>query len=501
MNMSNSSNRTIGLFVGCPDAVVNNVKTRINPNNPDVSPVVRDGRVLVPLRYVAECFGAKVDWDEATSTIRIALERKVAAMTVGSKKCNLLYSEVELEAPLQIINGAAMVPLRTFADVFDKYVFSDSRGLVVVSDLTGSDLIDEYIGRFMTYEKVSIGGAMASEVGYYGTCPESPDGSKIAYVVYDEKPPENSFPSGSLYICNSDLTDHKKIRDIASISWHDGACVLWIDNNTLAYMDKARGNETYIINTNGDVLYGPIQGYIGHGDIPNGLLPLMVDKRTFPNGSNLGPNGVYVFKDGVVTQVADLKKDIGQLKPRLAGGKNPDDWYIYHAQFSTDGTYMAIRLDTGIPLKEKYLISFKSDGTDIRLFEWNYLHQQWYDDSTVYGHDCDWNEKPMFQAKRWDRDSNCIEILAGVGNHMGISPDRKYFVSETQYLTNPVVMRLYRVGNTTPLAILMSEPAGFIWDMRTHVNPSFSRDGKKVYFNKPVGDTIHVYRADISNII
>ncbi len=42
-----------------------------NELNSDVAPVIENGRVLVPLRVIAEKFGAEVVWDAESSTVRI----------------------------------------------------------------------------------------------------------------------------------------------------------------------------------------------------------------------------------------------------------------------------------------------------------------------------------------------------------------------------------------------------------------------------------------------
>lgn len=47
----------------------------------------------------------------------------------------------------------------------------------------------------------------------------------------------------------------------------------------------------------------------------------------------------------------------------------------------------------------------------------------------------------------------------------------------------------------------MNEAEGPVWKMRTHVNPTFSRDGKKIYFNKPVDGMPQVYRVDVSRVM
>ncbi|OQB15593.1 MAG: hypothetical protein BWY15_00305 [Firmicutes bacterium ADurb.Bin193] len=496
---TDTSNRRIGLLIGCPDAIVNNVKTRIDPNDPNVTPIIQDGRTLIPLRFVAECYGANVDWIEDTSTIKIQFERGKVEMVIGSKTMKVNNKEREIDVPAQIIDGRTMVPVRAFADAFEKYTFWDNRGLIIISDLSEKDIVDEYIGKFMVYERVSPEGRMA-EHGYFGTCPESPDGKLIAYVLYDNKPAPDAGLSAGLYICDSDLTNHRKIRDIAETNWEDGSYQIWVDNNHIAYMDMADGGKTYIVNINGEVAYGPYEGYLGHGDAPDGAIPLWVDKTKYPNGSNLGPNGIYIFKDGKITKAVDLEKDFGWLKAELEGSDNTDDWYMYHAELSPGGTHLAIRLDTGKDMQN--LLTCKIDGTDVKLFPGKKpLHQQWYDDSTLFGHDNYWNNLPYQAGRRWDRDGNVLETLSGVGCHLGISPDKRYLASETLYQSNPIVLRLYRVGSIEPLAILSSESPGNVWSMRTHLNPSFSRDGKKVYFNKPIGDMVQLYRVDISNVI
>lgn len=354
------------------------------------------------------------------------------------------------------------------------------------------------------HERVSPPG-QAAEIGYFGTSPESPDGGKIAYIVYDQKPgPESPAGSaGSLYVCDADLGHQVKIRDIARILWEDGARQIWLDNDTLAYMDflPDKGPVTYVIRKNGDMLGGPFEGYLGHGDTPGGSVLLWVDKRQYPNGSSLGSSGIYLYKGGVVQQVVNLEKDFGGLKDRLEGSDDPAEWSMFHAQLSTEGTYINIRLDTKRGFFE-YLVTCRLDGTDVRIFQapQKPLHQQWYDDTTIFAHQRGGGPDQL-KGQRWDRDGRHIGTLSGPGNHMGISPDRKHLVSENIYKSNPVVMKLYRTGNTEPLAVLMSVPPGPVWENTTHVNPAFSRDGKKVYFNKPVDGMPQVYRVDLSDLI
>lgn len=348
----------------------------------------------------------------------------------------------------------------------------------------------------------------ASEIGYFGTSPESPDGKRIAYVLYDGRPTVGgpTEGSGGLYLCDVDLTHHVKIRDIDRIRWEDGAAVIWLDNDSLAYLTYENGDVpvTYVISTSGKVLSGPIEGFLGHGDAPEGSVAMSVDKRQYPKGSKLGSNGIYLYKGGAITKIVDTVRDFGPLKDKMAGNDDARDWNLFHAQLSPEGTFLSIRLDT--EKGKQYLLTCRTDGSDVRFFGQprKPLHQQWFDDSTIFGQEFapkPADGGPRFIGKRWDRDGKELGTIFGVGNHPGISPDRKYVATDNQYELDPVTITLYRIGSTQPIALLMKESPGPVWKLRTHVNPAFSRDGRWVYFHKPVNGVPQVHRVSIDRLI
>ena len=59
-------NTVVKMTVGSMDMYINNQISKM-----DVSPVVVDGRTLAPARYVAEAFGADVQWDPTNNTVVI----------------------------------------------------------------------------------------------------------------------------------------------------------------------------------------------------------------------------------------------------------------------------------------------------------------------------------------------------------------------------------------------------------------------------------------------
>ena len=66
---------TIELWIGKNIAKVNDIDIPIDPNNYKVVPEIINSRTIVPVRFVAENLGAKVDWDGPTQTITIIYNR------------------------------------------------------------------------------------------------------------------------------------------------------------------------------------------------------------------------------------------------------------------------------------------------------------------------------------------------------------------------------------------------------------------------------------------
>ena len=67
----NFNGTVIELWVNNPKARVNGKMKWIDSNNHDVKPIIINSRTMLPLRFVAENLGYKVEWDPTTRTITI----------------------------------------------------------------------------------------------------------------------------------------------------------------------------------------------------------------------------------------------------------------------------------------------------------------------------------------------------------------------------------------------------------------------------------------------
>lgn len=67
----------------------------------DVSPQVNNGRVLVPIRWVAQALGANVDWDEKTRSVKIDAPQSTSPQTSLERQINLLQQALAPKTPEQ----------------------------------------------------------------------------------------------------------------------------------------------------------------------------------------------------------------------------------------------------------------------------------------------------------------------------------------------------------------------------------------------------------------
>lgn len=123
----------IVLYTGSPTALVNNQEKQLDSSNGEVGPVVISGRVLVPIRFIAENLGAQVDWDGEAEIAEITLAGKAIRVTLGKNEMLINGTPYALDAPAQSLDGRTCVPLRAVSEAFGKKVFYD-RGLIVISE-------------------------------------------------------------------------------------------------------------------------------------------------------------------------------------------------------------------------------------------------------------------------------------------------------------------------------------------------------------------------------
>jgi hypothetical protein len=104
---------TVSLAIGKKTVLINGSPSE---KGLDVAPFIKDATTFVPIRFIAEAFGAKVNWIQAVKGISIAWMDKKIEMQIGSKKALINGKEVRMEQAPMIVNGTTFVPLRFVAE-------------------------------------------------------------------------------------------------------------------------------------------------------------------------------------------------------------------------------------------------------------------------------------------------------------------------------------------------------------------------------------------------
>ena len=82
----------------------------------DAAPLSRGGRMMLPIRFVAEAFGAAVGWDGDTATAIVAAGDTVITVRIGEKQIFVNGNAVPLDTAAFIEGGRTYLPVRAVAD-------------------------------------------------------------------------------------------------------------------------------------------------------------------------------------------------------------------------------------------------------------------------------------------------------------------------------------------------------------------------------------------------
>ncbi len=105
----------------------------------DTNPVMKDGTTLVPLRKTFEALGASVDWNSTTGAITANKTGTTIKLTVGENTAYKNNTSFNVSVEPQLIKGRVYVPLRFVAESFGAVVdyFSDYNVVSIYNDGIG----------------------------------------------------------------------------------------------------------------------------------------------------------------------------------------------------------------------------------------------------------------------------------------------------------------------------------------------------------------------------
>jgi len=98
----------------------------------DTDPIIKNDRVLAPMRAILEALGASLSWDEASKTATATRGDTVVTVTIGKNIATVNGEPEELDAPAVINNQRTLVPVRFIAESFGFHVEWDNKNRVVI---------------------------------------------------------------------------------------------------------------------------------------------------------------------------------------------------------------------------------------------------------------------------------------------------------------------------------------------------------------------------------
>ena len=344
--------------------------------------------------------------------------------------------------------------------------------------------------------------------GMNGGQPESPDGKRLVYA----KKADLNRPETEIVICEKD--DPGKARTVFSVSCgnHNGPSATFADNEHIVFRDIIGGLSAFrVLNVDtGQVKYGPIFAKESHC-AENGIYPFSLSEEFLgknPDYPQIDRCGIYLLtlSDGSVRRVAD-KETILRMVTDHGCVPNAQTTSMSHVQLSPKGTKVMMRLSVENCPVFGALGCIEIDTGRTFVIPDKPVHQLWFDDDSYMAtRQYESNGRIEMESSRICRflpDGECLEVLGGIGNHIDGSPDRQWFVGDRAYPGYPADIFLYRRGQTEPAAVFGGQDFQHCtWKLQIHPNPTFSRDGKRIYFNHPVSEerTVAMY-AEVDELL
>lgn len=347
----------------------------------------------------------------------------------------------------------------------------------------------------MLLSRVSPEGCFAI-FGCYDTHPDSPDGNRILYVRWKEPPTSPRGGEAELCVCDTDFNDHRPVIALRNVEVHLSGLQAWVDGSYVqvnhVFRDGKMGAAVVNVNT-GEIVEGPFdKAFVIHKP-HSGRVLLHVNA---PDGGL--PRGVHCldYRTSKIMQVCTQQDFAPWTSQMICKTTDPNEWHITHATWSPNGKRVAVVIDAEYESGWwNYLWTMNPDGSDKVFFGVKPIHWEWYDNHSIWGNDMNIpNDFPKDDSlRRWDISGRWLENLAGGHcNHGAISPDKTLFAGETWYDSSPVELYLYDKGLVEPREIVMRhEYPEVTWGLSAHVNPAFSRDGKRLFFNRAVDKHIN----------
>lgn len=86
------------------------------------APITVQGRTLVPVAIISEALGGKVNWNSGTKTVTIEKSGTVLKLKINSNEAYINDKKIKLDVPAQLNFGRTMVPINFISQAFGEKI-------------------------------------------------------------------------------------------------------------------------------------------------------------------------------------------------------------------------------------------------------------------------------------------------------------------------------------------------------------------------------------------
>ncbi len=127
---------TIQMTIGSTKAYVNSKQVIL-----DQPPIIENGRTLVPFRFIGEAIGAKIDWDSNKKTVSYVFGDMNIILTIGSTTAIVNGVKNNLDVAPKILSGRTVVPVRFISETLGAKVDWDGTKKLVTITSSGKPVL------------------------------------------------------------------------------------------------------------------------------------------------------------------------------------------------------------------------------------------------------------------------------------------------------------------------------------------------------------------------
>ncbi|MCL6458904.1 MAG: phosphodiester glycosidase family protein [Gorillibacterium sp.] len=119
------------LTLGKKDVLINGAKVSLG--TVPAPYIGKDGRTMVPVRFVTQALGGTIEWNQATQKVGVMRGTQLADMWLGQKTMVMNGKTVVSDAPPVLLSATTMIPLRILSEYFHwKVIYNDAAKTVTL---------------------------------------------------------------------------------------------------------------------------------------------------------------------------------------------------------------------------------------------------------------------------------------------------------------------------------------------------------------------------------